>query len=356
MRATIRQVAERAGVSRTTVSNVMLGRHDIVASEKRDLVMQAVQELEYIPVRPTLQNRRMETRLLAVPIMDPRSIGWAINSGTFTGMCEAALVHGYDVMMMLRPDPDWAADRSEVQYLDRRSDGIVFASPLIGETARTFQALARHKIPAVVCYRRDVPDGIAWVDPDNRGAMFQAVAHLVAKGHTKIVHLTKEGSHEFDKVERRRFFMEAMRAHGLEECADWIVAIDFYSATPELARQIINRGATAVVCMNDLLATDLMQAMQAGGLSVPDDLSIVGMDGIEAATWGLTSLEFSFSDVGKYAVDALVEILQGATPGDACKVLPVRLVERRSVKDLNCLAAPTADVTKLQYKLEETLQ
>ena len=345
MRATIRQVAERAGVSRTTVSNVMLGRHDIVASEKRDLVMQAVQELEYVPVRPTLQNRQMETRLLAVPIMEPKNIGYAINSGTFTGMCEAAMANGYDVMMMLRPDPDWAAERSEVQYLDRRSDGIVFASPLIGETARTFDALVRHKIPTVVCYRRDVPEGIAWVDPDNRGAMFQAVAHLVAKGHTKIVHLTKEGSVEFDKVERRRYFEDAMRAHGLEECADWIVSTNYFAATPELARQIKERGASAVVCMNDLLATDLMSAMRAGGLSVPNDLSIIGMDGVEAERWGLTSLEFSFSDIGKCAVEALVEIIQGRSPAEASKVLPVSLVERQSVKDLHSLVAARSTIT-----------
>lgn len=118
MRATIRQVAERAGVSRMTVSNVLLGRTEIVTPETRAVVMRAVQELNYIPVgRPMLQNRRTETRVIAISMNDPKQLAWTINSGTQTGICEAAMKHGYDVLMLLRADPDWAADRREVQFL-----------------------------------------------------------------------------------------------------------------------------------------------------------------------------------------------------------------------------------------------
>lgn len=335
MRATIRQVAERAGVSRTTVSNVMLGRHDIVAPEKRELVLQAVRELEYVPVKPVLQNRHVETRVIAVPIGEPRTINWAVNSGTFTGMCEAAMRHGYDVTMLLRPNPDWAAEGSAVQLLDRRSDGIVFASPIIGETARTFESLAKNEIPVVVCYRRDLPEGIAWVDPDNKGAMYGAVAHFVQKGHKKIAHLTKEKTHEFDKVERRRHFADAVRFHGMPECADLIFETNYFAATEELAREIIATGATGVVCMNDLLATDLMKAMELGGMTIPDDLSIIGVDGQDAEAYGLTSMEFSFEDIGQCAVDALVELIQGKPSEECCRVVPVQLVERQTVKDLH---------------------
>jgi DNA-binding LacI/PurR family transcriptional regulator len=313
----------------------MLGRHDIVAPEKRELVLQAVRELEYVPVKPVLQNRHVETHVIAVPIDDPRKLVWGINSGTFTGMCEAAMRHGYDVTMLLRPNPDWAAEGSAVQLLDRRSDGIVFASPLIGETAKTFESLAKHEIPAVVCYRRDVPEGIAWVDPDNQGAMYGAVEHFVQKGHTKIAHLTKRATLEFDKVERRRHFVGAVRAAGLPECAEWIFETDFFAATADLARDIMAAGVTAVVCMNDLLATDLMTAMRAEGLSVPDDLSLIGVDGLAAEEHGLTSMTFSFVDIGQCAVDALVDLIQGKPVAECCRVVPVQLVERQTVKDLH---------------------
>jgi DNA-binding LacI/PurR family transcriptional regulator len=315
----------------------MLGRHDIVAPEKRDMVLRAVEELEYIPVRPTLQNRHVESRVIAVPVDEPRKIGWAINSGTYTGMCESAMGHGYDVLMLLRPDPDWAANRSEAQLLDRRSDGIVFASPVIGESARTFEVLARHKTPTVVCYRRDVPEGIAWVDPDNRDAMYQAVRHLRERGHTRIAHLTKANNEEYDKVARRRYFQEAIREYRLPERPDQIFATDYYAATAELPRRIIQSGATAVVCMNDLLATDLAKAMQLANLQVPDDLSIIGMDDLGADTFDLTTIAFSFSEIGEKAVDALVELIQGRPAGDCSREIPVKLVERQSVKDLRAV-------------------
>ena len=334
MRSTIRQVAERAGVSRTTVSNVLLGRHDLVAPSKRDSVLQAVKELNYVPVRSALQNRHVPTWAIAVPMSDPAKINWVINSGTHQGICESAMRHGYDVLMMLRPDPDWASERSEVQFLDHRSDGIVFASPLLRESQSTFEALVQHKIPAVACYRRDVPDGVAWVDPDNQSAMLQAVSHLVEMGHTRIAHLTEDGQELFDTLERRRYFAEAVRHYGLPQCADWIVTGRFYEISLQVVQQILDLGATAVVCHNDLLALNLWTVMEADGLSVPDDLSIVGVDGIDAPARGLTSVEFSFAEIGRKAVDSLVAQIEGQPAEECCYAVPVQLKARKSVKKL----------------------
>ncbi len=335
-RASIRQVAERAGVSRTTVSNVLLGRHNMVAPDKRELVLQAVKELDYIPVRPVLQNRHQETRVIAMPMNDTGKIGWSINSGTYQGMCQAAMQHGYDVLMLLRPDPDWAAARSQVQLLDRRSDGIVFASPIIGESQDTFNTLARHSIPTIVCYRRDVPSGIAWVDPDNRGAMFGAVKHLVGQGHRKIAHLTQnpQPQHSFDGRERQRFFTEALHHFDLEARDEWMLSAQFFATTPDMAQSLVKAGVTAVVCMNDLLAIDLWKACHEAELNVPGDLSIIGVDGLEAEQYGLTSMQFSFADVGRLAVDGLVDLLCGHPVLQCCREVPVQLVTRRSVRRL----------------------
>ncbi|HEX8234509.1 MAG TPA: LacI family DNA-binding transcriptional regulator [Abditibacteriaceae bacterium] len=334
MRSTIRQVAQRAGVSRTTVSNVLLGRHELVTPTKRDSVLLAVKELNYVPVRSALQNRHVPTWAIAVPMNDPGKMSWIINTGTYQGMCDAAMRHGYDVLMMLRPDPDWATDRCEVQFLDHRSDGIVFASPLLRESQSTFETLVEQQIPAVACYRRDVPDGMAWVSPDNKSAMFQAVSHLVEQGHNKIAHLTENGQVLFDTLERRRYFAEAVQHHGLYQCADWIVHARFYQITPSLIEQIRDLGATAVVCHNDLLALNLWTALESHGLRVPDDLSIIGVDGVEAAARGLTSVEFSFAEVGRKAVDALVAQLQGEPAAQCCHLVPMQLQARHSVRTI----------------------
>jgi LacI family transcriptional regulator len=332
MRSTIRQVAERAGVSRTTVSNVMLGRHDIVAPQKRDSVLQAVRELEYVPVRPSLQNRHVETRVIALALDDPSKALWAFHSGTYGGVCEGALRHGYDLLTLLRPDPDWATDRREVGLLDRRSDGVVFIAPEIGDIP-TFEALARHKIPTVVCYRRNVPKGIAWVDPDNRDAMMGAVSHLVENGHTNIAYLMPERE-QFDFSERRREYSKAARSLGVADSADHVL-IEPEPQMPDLARYLKEMGVTALVGACDWITLEAWTALEKAGLSVPDDISLVGVDNSpEAAARGLTSLGFSFAEVGHKAADALVEQINGQPAAECCRSISMELSIRNSVKNL----------------------
>jgi DNA-binding LacI/PurR family transcriptional regulator len=242
---------------------------------------------------------------------------------------------GYDIALLLRSDPDWAADRGEVQFLDRRTDGVIFASPVIGETDKTYLALSRHNIPTVVCYRRDLPDGIAWVDPDNKEAMYAAVSHLVENGHTQIAYATTgANANNFDMVERRQYFLEALRSHGLDCGDERIYELHYFATTPDQIQGIIDAGYTALVCINDLLAIGVMNVMRDAGMLVPDALSIVGMDGDKAAENGLTSVEFSIFDIGYKAVEAIVEVIGGRSAEESCRVVPVRLVPRDTVKRL----------------------
>jgi DNA-binding LacI/PurR family transcriptional regulator len=153
MRADIRQVAERAGVSRTTISNVLLERQHLVGPEKRQLVLQAVREMNYVPVRPMLQNRHSKTRVMALVLGDPNKVRWDFHSIAYSGLCEGAVRHGYDVLTLLRPDPQWATDRRELGLLDRRGEDNAITAPDAGMNA-TFEALSRDDIPAVACYQR----------------------------------------------------------------------------------------------------------------------------------------------------------------------------------------------------------
>ena len=334
MRPNIRQVAERAGVSRTTVSNVLLGRQDIVAPDKYETVLKIVRELEYVPVRPSLQNRHSQTRVIALPLDAPGKISFVINSGTYIGMCQAAMEKEYDVIMLLRPNPDWAKERGQVQLLDRRSDGIVFASPLVRESRDVFETLVRHEIPTVVCYRRDVPVGIGWVDPDNEGIVKQQLDHLMEMGHRKIGFLTDAGQRLYDTEERQRLFSESMRARGLGEYAGRIYGANFFQFSEELIQELMTSDVTALACHNDLLALEYQKILEARGHKVPDFVSLVGVDGVVADEHGLTSVEFSFFDIGYRAVEVLVARLQGAPEMQWSSVVPATLKVRRSVKDL----------------------
>lgn len=334
MRATIRQVAERAGVSRTTVSNVMLGRTDQMNPKTRDAVMNAMRELDYVPVKPTLQNRQSKTNVIAIPIDKANKMLWGVNLAPYQGVYQGAMQFGYDVMLLMRPNPDWAKDIGQVQLLDRRSDGIVFASPVIGESEEAFAALGRHNIPAIVCFRRDLPPGINWVDPDNEAIIRGGVMHLLEFGHRKIGYLTEFGEVLHDNLARRDAFRALMQEVGLPENASLIFGGHGYQVEEELIDQILASGVTALQCHNDGLAGSFKAKIEKRGLNVPQDISVVGVDGYHAPTFGIDSMEFRFEDVGFKAVELLDKRINGAEIEECNCSLQPQLVVRGSVRRL----------------------
>jgi len=333
MRTNIRQVAAFAGVSRTTVSNVLLGKEGRITVAKRAEVLRAVEELGYLPVRPVLQNRSGETRVLALALHDPRLVRYDFHSQVYAGICEAALRHDYDVLTMLRSEPDWAVNRVAVRLLDRRSDGILILPTDEGNSA-TLRALVQHGVPAVVCYQRDVPEGIAWVDPDNESAIQSMVNLLVAAGHTRIAHLTYCVQTQYDFRERKRFFIEAMQRAGLPLLEGGIIEAP-YDVTPDRAEQVVATGATAVVCANDWLAIGLWNELERMGLRVPEDISLTGIDNQQPAdARGLTTVEFSYGEVGGLAVEALIGRISGKSVTECCYEVAPRICERNSVRQV----------------------
>lgn len=145
-RVSIRQVTERAGVSRMTVSNVMHGRSGKVSLATIERVLAVVRELEYAPVpQPTTQGRAVETRIIGL-VFDTIAIDDVWGLPTYRGMCEGAQAHSYDLLTMLRAPADWMLDSHELHFLDRRSDGLVFLVPK--ERTRALETLVQHRIPA----------------------------------------------------------------------------------------------------------------------------------------------------------------------------------------------------------------
>ncbi len=339
MRATIRQVAERAGVSRSTVSNVLLSRHGQTSDETKAAVLKAVRELDYVPVHPVLQNRAHKTHVISLVLNDANQFSYEFHGQNCAGVGKAALQNGYDLLTLVRPDPVWATDRREVGLLDRRSDGIIILSTETDEKI-VFEALARREVPTVVCYRRDVPEGIVWADPNNQQIMFGAVAHLREHNHTRIAHLSMDSVIRFDYAERCRYFCEAVREYGVPQCAENIFTfsrtlLQDRKMPVEIAQQVLETGATAVVCANDWLSLLFWSALQEMGLEVPKDVSLIGVDnGQDAQARGLTTMGFSFTAVGAGAVAALLDRLAGRPIAECHREIEVQLHERNSVRRL----------------------
>jgi len=348
MRASIRQVAEHANVSPMTVSRVVRGRKHQVNEETFKRVIAAMNELNYVPIRPAMQNRHVETSTIGYVPHSPDAPDNPIDRLTNEGLCRECRRQGYDVLILLRDETDWMANRAVARFLDRRSDGFILVSPRCGEWQEMLELLTEQDLPIVVCYRRDVPEGVAWVDPDNEGIMRLTVGHLVEHGHRRIAHLLgtptattragilelgeRLGEHDhFDDVERQRYFREAIHqspgASGIVVRAgdsDWQIL-------PGTIDLLLEQGVTGVIS-GDYAAMQLWDLAEKAGLRVPRDFSIVGIDNqTEAAHRGLTSVGFGYGEVGRLAVEGWVQLSRGGCAKESSRVVPVQLVKRASV-------------------------
>lgn len=349
MRANIRQVAERAQVSRMTVSRVLQNRRSQVTDETYERVVAALQELNYVPVRTAVQNHHTRTNVVGVVPYTAKLSGFQFDLLTFGGLCTRSGQYGYDVLLLQRGESEWMANRQELRFLDHRTDGFVFISPGATEWHTVLEQLTQHQIPVVVCYRRDVPDGIAWVDPDNEDIIKKAIDCLVTQGHTQIAYLggppNMSGEQDvladlsgarfnYDNHERQLFFQERLKLLGLPASEEAIFSVTGPGChlTGQEARAIVASGATGVVCFSADLGIHLLGYAQEMGLRVPGDLSIVNVDwSQESSRHGLTHVTFSYEAVGELAMDAWVGLTEGKAAADCCKVVPVRLVECASV-------------------------
>ena len=335
MRATIRQIAAEAGVSNVTVSNVLRGLNSRASSETCERVLAAAKKLNYIPVKPpTAQNRHVETRVVTL-VPEHHDVRHPdLDLFTYQGIIEGARHHGYSVLTMVQRASE-NGEREPLRFLDRSSDGFIFTVSLQEQWTRVLDVVAHNRVPSVVCYNREVPDGVAWVDVDNGAAMRAAVEHLARRGHTRIAFVAGPPDN-FDARERLHEWTLAMRARGLDAGCVVPGARAGHVVDAESLASVVGLDVTAAVCFNDTLALALWDIAEKRGLRVPDDLSLLGVDNrAEAAARGLSSVSHSFVDVGRLAMDAWVELKNGAASADCCKVTPVQLIARASVRVLN---------------------
>lgn len=330
-RTTTRQVAELAQVSPMTVSNV-LRRRSYVAPDTRERVLRAVRELNYVPVRSTLQNRHVETFVLGLLCDYEITQKYGVNEKLINALSTTACAHGYDVLLHLRRDSVWGNDAQVANLLDRRTDGVIVEG--LTTESENLSILEQHAISAVVCFNNKVPASFARVVLDNAGAMEDAVSYLTELGHRKIAHLTGPSLHSETEA-RAQGFRSALLRRNLE-CGDGNLIhppIADWQALPtaETMRHVRSVGFTAVVCFNDSQALELWRLAEASGWSVPKDLSLIGLDNdLRGEVMGLTSITNPFEQVGRLAVESLLQLIQGIPPAECCHTLPLHLIVRRS--------------------------
>ncbi|MBE7323428.1 LacI family DNA-binding transcriptional regulator [Nocardioides sp. Y6] len=322
-RPTILDVARHAGTSKSAVS-LALRDDPGVSAETRRRILAAAEEIGYRPhvlARAMRERRTMRLGVVLTSLDNPyhTEVVAAVEESAETAGFSVLLGHGNRASGQL-------AERINAM-LDLRLDGIVVVSSW-AEPAMVQAASLR--APVVMIGRSLEPvTGIDSVISDDEAGAALAVDHLVAGGHSRIVHVSS--STRPAGLARRRGYEAAMRRHGLAEHVRVLARTPSDSSLGELD-DLLAQGYDAAFARNDVEASDVLDHAWDRGLAVPADLAVVGYDDSMLARRGrprLTSVHQPRAAMGARAVALLIERLDGRTD-DRHEVLPPHLVVRGS--------------------------
>ncbi|MFQ6171810.1 LacI family DNA-binding transcriptional regulator [Oryzobacter sp. R7] len=307
MRPTQEDVARRAGVSRALVSLVMRGATN-VSPESRRTVLAAADALGYRPNASARSLASKEVRTFGVLIHDVTNPYFGL---LYSAVADAADRAGYDLLV----GPGTRSGRREAALvatlLEHQIAGMVLLSPMMRPAELRRLAAT---VPSVVVGIGDPVTGIDAVTTDEVRASREVVDHLVGLGHRSITHVS--GGRVRPARARTQGYLAAMAAHDLEPR---VVAGDFTAdGGREAGRAIVASGElpTAVVAANDLAAVGVMGVLEAEGVAVPGEVSVVGCDDSQIARLdlvGLTSVRQAVDELGATAVELLAARI--ADPG-----------------------------------------
>ena len=317
-RPTIRDVAQKAGVSIATVSRVLNDKGD-VRSTTRDRVHEAASELGYSvdSVGRALASQR--TRLVGVLVGD--NAGHRDLSLMFFGKVLAAISRrlgqaGYEPLLLQDADAGGA---------HRFDAGILIG---VDEDDPAVLDMAAHGVPLVGV---DVRCGGAFVGSDHAGGVRLALAHLRALGHRRIAHIAG-ATNTLAGAER----LEAFRGSCSDQPEEYVRFGDFSSASGyrEASELLaLDEPPTAIVCASDLMALAALQAIWESGRRPGRDVAVVGFDDLEAAALAhppLTTIRQDRQELGSTAAECAIDLLERPDGVARSVVLPVELVVRAS--------------------------
>ncbi len=310
--ATVRDVAERVGVSVSTVSRALSMPH-LVNAKTRARVVAAAEELGYQPNQAARGLRSGVTGNIGLVIPDIENPYFAAMT---KGVQDRARKAGYSVFVA-DSDEDVDLEEEVIASIVKQVDGILLVSPRA--SAERILELVGSK-PTVLLNRRI--DGLPSLLLDNAAGVAQVLDHLQALGHRKIAYAASPMS-SWSGTER----IEAM--HRQAESRDGIEIVflgnfqPFVSGGYQAADLAVASGATALFAYNDLVAIGALERLRHRGIDVPGQMSVVGFDDVafaELTVPTLTTVAVPLRTMGRRGVDALTRLVAGeAAPGGSVR-------------------------------------
>ncbi|MCR5288735.1 MAG: LacI family transcriptional regulator [Treponema sp.] len=331
MAVTLSDIAEKAGCSINTVSRVMRGDTRISKATCKK-VNDIVESLGYVPNYAASSMRSKETHILGVLSADSSNPFFA---ELILGIEETARKNGYHILLMNTEESQQNECEALRTLTGRHVDGLI-SIPLYNnkETTQLYQNLP---MPFIFAGRKVLGlENHSILHKDNESTR-EIVQYLVDSGHSRILYITGPESIS-NSLDRLTGYMTALKENNIVPDKSLIIETkghidDGYSALNQALK--LQKGFTAVVCFNDLIAMGALKALYENDLSVPEDIEVFGFDNLDISQYMQPRL--STVDVPKYRLgeEAVNELLRHIKDRDLpyeTKILDTRLVFRESTK------------------------
>jgi LacI family transcriptional regulator len=323
----IRDVAQRAGVSPITVSRV-INNEGYVSAETRQRVEAAVLELNYIPnaLGPSLRSKRTQT--LALVLSDIINPFWTLVA---RGVEDMANQHGYHVII---GNTDKSSEKQE-EYLiflqKKQVDGFL----VVPTSSRSLDMLQKRRVP-FVAIDRHIPDKqMDLVYGDSVGGAYAVIRHLLELGHQHIAVITGDHNHSTAR-DRVAGCQQAMAEAGLGDYLQIYWSDYTQQAGFDYTQTALQQSPrpTAIFACNNFIAIGVMRALRAAEMRVPEDISVATFDDLPAAITidpFFTVAAQPAYEMGQKAAELLLSRLSGENTDTFQEiVLPVELIIRKS--------------------------
>jgi len=302
----LKDIAARLELGISTVSAVLNNKNYCYVSEaKKQLIRETAEEMGYLPNRMSRGIKGLPTNtvgligsLLATPI----------TSSLVAQLCNLLYEHGYFVLLA---DSSHEASREKIlinEFLSRGVDGLLI-QPC--RTKEELELIIKGRVP-YVCFNHENFGG-ANVTMNRRDSSLMAVEHLITvHKHHKIGFVTSRKKSNLEKFEG---FKLALNQHGIPFSNELCIEIPSEFDTAAAVGKITASGLSAVFCSNDFIAGYLIKSLNAAGIKVPEDVAVIGFDGMdmicELVQPSLTSVKHPVSAVAGQTLQLLMQKLDG---------------------------------------------
>lgn len=333
-RPTAQNVADLAGVSRTTVSFVLNNVPGMrIGQDTRQRVLDAARQLNYHPDATARRMVRGRTSIIGFVLRQTPDQVFADRflPQVLHGLSKAASAQGYHIL--IEPIPPDSSDNYLNLIRERHVDGIVLSGPRFDDE----DLLRAHLADSPVVLMGQLPGtDVPFVDVDNVSGAAKITQHLIGLGHRRIAFISNAPLAYTAGAHRLSGYRQALEAAGLP-CDDELIRYgDFSPASGESAMREILRlpdRPTAVFVASDTVALGAIRALRAAGLSIPHDMALVGFDDAPLSEFiepPLTTMRLPAFGLGWGAADLLIRRINREDIRQPAILLETELVVRKS--------------------------